>query len=135
MKKPVRISIVQRDVTEVPADLLLLKYAQSFHGADETVMCRLARRDACKEEQVAPDAGEAALVVSQGAIAAERVLFLGTPRLSKFRYKEMRTFARRAIELIDERGLSVRILATTVHGAGYGLDVEEALQARRGGRE
>lgn len=129
MNKPVKISVVQRDVTEVSGDLLLLKYARSFHGADETVACRLTNRGACKEEDISPEVGEAALVTSNGAIAAERVLFLGTPRLGKFRYKEMRGFARRAIELIGERKLPVKTLLTTVHGAGYGLDVEEALQA------
>lgn len=129
MNRPIKTTIVQQDVTEVPADLLLLKYARSFHGADETVAVRLLQRGACGEAEISPDEGEAALVETQGAIAAERVLFLGTPRLGKFRYKEMRTFTKRAIELIGARKLPVRRLLTTVHGAGYGLDIEEALQA------
>jgi hypothetical protein len=56
-------------------------------------------------------------------------LFLGTPRLEDFRYGEMRHFARRAIEILARENITVQALATTVHGAGYGLDVEEALRS------
>jgi hypothetical protein len=57
------------------------------------------------------------------------VLFIGTPPLRLFSYKEMRQFARRAIEIIREQQLPVWTLTTTVHGAGYGLDIEESVQA------
>lgn len=129
MNKPVKISVRQADVTEVDADLLLLKFARSFHGADETVAVRLVRRGICNDEDISPADGDITLIDSGGAIAAERVMFLGTPRLGRFRYKEMRSFARRAIEEIGRRGLPIKRLLTTVHGAGYGLDIEEAMQA------
>jgi hypothetical protein len=63
------------------------------------------------------------------AIAAKRTLFLGTPRLHDFRYREMTQFARRAIKVIDENRLPIQTLTTTVHGVGYGLDVAESLRA------
>ena len=40
----------------------------------------------------------------------------------------MEVFARRAVEKIADLGLAVRVLTTTVHGTGYGLDGGEALQ-------
>jgi hypothetical protein len=127
--KPVEISVQCADVANVPADLLLLKYAQNLYGADQAVAARLAERGICQESDIAPANGEHVLVETGGAIAATRTLFVGTPRLRGFRYGEMTQFARRAIKLIGEKRLPVRTLTTTVHGAGYGLDVAEALRA------
>ena len=129
MHKPVKLSVTQSDVTEVDADVLLLKYARAFHGADEKVAYRLMRRGVCVEDEITPESGETRLIETNGTIAASRVLFLGTPRLGRFRYKEMRNFARRAISELDQIKHPVKRLLTTVHGAGYGLDIEEAMQA------
>ncbi len=123
------ISVQCSDVAIVPADLLLLKYAQNLYGADQAIAARLAQRGICRETDIAPANGEHFLVESGEAIAAARTLFLGTPRLREFRYREMTQFARRAIKLISDNRLPVRTLTTTVHGAGYGLDVAEALRA------
>ena len=123
------ISVQCDDVANVPADLLLLKYAQNLYGADQAIAVRLAARGICRESDIAPDNGEHFLIDSGRAIAATRTLFLGTPRLLAFRYREMTKFARRAIKLISDNRLPVRTLTTTVHGAGYGLDVAEALRA------
>jgi hypothetical protein len=125
----IEISVQCADVATVPSDLLLLKHAQNLYGADQAVVSRLAQRGVCRESDISPANGEHLLLDTDGAIAAARALFLGTPRLRDFRYREMRQFARRAIELIGERQLPVRTLTTTVHGAGYGLDVAESLQA------
>lgn len=123
------VSVIHDDITGVAADLLLLKHAQAFYGADEAVARRLTQQGVCREEQLTPDDGQAVLLETDGAIAAARVLFLGTPRLGKFRYREMQLFARRAMETIARRRVPVKTLATTVHGAGYGLDIEESLRS------
>jgi hypothetical protein len=125
----IEISVQCDNVTVVPADLLLLKHAQGFHGADEVVAARLTERRICSESDIAPSAGEHVLLDTLQAIPAKRVLVLGTPRLRDFRYREMKQFARRAIEVICELRVPVRTLATTIHGAGYGLDVAESLRA------
>jgi len=123
------VSVELGDVTEFTADLLLLKHAGSFYGADEAVAVRLVQRGVCSEEEISPADGAAVLIDARGALAPKHVLFLGTPRLGKFRYNEMRQFTRRAIETIVKRNLPVRTLATTVHGPGYGLDIEESLHS------
>jgi hypothetical protein len=41
----------------------------------------------------------------------------------------MRQFARQAIDVLSRQPFPIRTLATTVHGAGYGLDIEEALRS------
>jgi len=90
----------------------------------------------CSEAELRPLPGDFVAVETKGTIAPMRVLFLGTPRLRSFTYNEMEVFARRAIEKIADLGLPVRVLTTTVHGTGYGLDGGEALQRLvRGFRE
>lgn len=125
----VQVSLRNSDVADVESDLLLLKHARGFHGADQQVAARLIQQGVGTEASLAPGTGESVLVESHQAVKAKRVLFLGTPRLAEFRYAQMRRFARRAIELIGEHRLPIRVLTTTVHGAGYGLDIEESLQA------
>jgi hypothetical protein len=126
---PIEIFVQCADVASVPADLLLLKYAQNFYGADQAVASRLAERGICRESDIAPVEGKHVLLDTGSAIAAKRTLFLGTPRLREFRYREMTQFARRAIKIIAENRLAVQTLTTTVHGAGYGLDIAESLRA------
>jgi hypothetical protein len=41
----------------------------------------------------------------------------------------MRQFARRAIEVAANKAADVRTISLTVHGAGYGLDIEEAFKS------
>ncbi len=123
-----RVSVVNDDVTRIEADVLLLKFAQHFYGADEAVALRLIQNGVCRENDISPGPGEARLLETRGAIAARQVLFLGTPRLANFRYSQMQQFARRAIETLARQKTSPRTLATTILGAGYGLYMAEALR-------
>jgi hypothetical protein len=122
------IELVRKDVIEIDADVLLLKFARSFHGADESVFLRLSQAGICTDQTVCPEEGQSTWVASRGAISARHVLFLGTSKLGRFRYREIRQFARKAIEEISKKGVDVETLATTVHGAGYGLDIEESFR-------
>lgn len=115
------------DVRNVASDLLVLKYAQAGYGADELVSAILVARGVCAEEALQPAPGKTHVVDTQGAIAAKKVAFIGVPSLREFRYPQMRELARDAMELAARE--KARSLLTTVHGAGYGLDVAEALQA------
>ena len=122
--------VVQRDdVADVGADVLLLKYARRFYGADEVIMTRLSRAGITREAAVDPPEGEFVAIDTEGHISPTRVLFVGVPALREFRYKQMRCFAARALAICDEQDWPVKTLATTVHGAGYGLDIEESLHA------
>src|SRR5512146_459003 len=88
------------DVTEVPADVLLLKYARGFYGADAQVASALSDSGVCSELQIQPEPWRAKIIETAGTIAPARVMFLGTPRLGEFRYREMQRFAREAIDLL-----------------------------------
>lgn len=124
----VELSVVRDDVTAVAADVLLLKHAQAHYGADAVVADRLTRSGRLSEADLSPDDGSHVLVPSASEIAAANVLFVGVPGLRQFRYREIRQFARRAIRALADSRLPVQTLATTVHGPGYGLDMEEAFR-------
>jgi hypothetical protein len=124
-----QVSVVNSDVTSTEADVLLLKYAQAFHGADEAVALRLMQDAQCPADQLMPAVGEHRLVPTHHVIGAKRVLLLGTQHIRDFRYKEIRQFSRRAIEVLKREQSTVETITTTVHGPGYGLDIEEALRS------
>jgi hypothetical protein len=121
-------TVKEGDVTEEPSDLLLLKFAQSFYGADKAVASCLISAGLCTEAEMKPLPGDFVVIETKRSIAPKYVLFLGTPPLRSFNYNEMEIFAARAIEKIADIGLPVKTLTTTIHGTGYGLDGGEALQ-------
>jgi hypothetical protein len=129
----VELSVVPDDVTAVPADVLLLKYAQGRYGADAFVADRLTTSGRLSEADLSPADGSHVLVPTNGAIAAVNALFVGVPKLRQLRYRELRQFARRAIQALADSRLPVQTIATTVHGPGYGLDIQEAFRWLLGG--
>lgn len=114
------------DVTEVASDLLLLKHAQAFHGADRAVASVLVAKELCQEGQLRVAPGAFEVVETCGAIASARVMFLGTAPLYSFGYDEMRQFAFRSVAAVKTLATPIRVLTTTVHDAGYGLDSVES---------
>ena len=126
---PVEFAAEIGEVTQVVSDLLILKYAQAFHGADEDVARILSDRGVAKLDDMRPDPGDTKLLETRGIIASARVLFVGVPRLGQFRYPQMHNFAKLAIKAAAESRAPIERITTTVHGPGYGLDLEEALQA------
>jgi len=125
----VKYSVELGDVTQAPSDLLILKYARSFYGADGDVANVLDDRGVCPKSELRPEQGHAKVVETRGTMGPARVMLVGVPGLSQFRYKQMRQFARQAIKAAADLGVPLRTITTTVHGAGYGLDIEESLQA------
>jgi hypothetical protein len=116
------------DVTKVPSDLLLLKHAQGFYGADEVVSSILIRSRLCQTSDLHLKPDDFALIDTRGAMIPARVMLLGTPPLSSFGYEEMEHFAQRAVQILARSALPVKVVTTTVHGTGYGLDGGESLQ-------
>ena len=125
----VELELQPGDVTDVASDVLVLKYAQARFGADKEVADLLIQHGICADDEIRPKPWEAVIVETRGVIAPKRVMFLGTPNLRGFRYREMRQFARQALEEVRRGGFGARTLTTTVHGSGYGLDSEEAMQS------
>ncbi len=125
----VKLAVHRGNVLDFPADVLLLKYARSFHGADQAVSSRLVAAGLATEAQLEPAVWDPVQLSTRGVLAAQRLLLLGTPALRQFGYPEMRVFARKAVSVLAASPEPIRTLALTLHGAGYGLDPLEGLQA------
>lgn len=119
------------DITETRADVVLLKHAQSFYGADQAVSLRLDSVGVPPSRLKVP-VGEHVFVETRGSIGSPLALFLGTVHLGAFGYHEIRQFAARALKALESRD-GVRHIACTVHGPNYGLDEDEAALALVGG--
>lgn len=123
------ISIVNDNVLNVPSDLLLLKHAGGLYGVDRAVAEALFRANVCAPGQLDLAAGEHFIVDAGACMTPSRVMFLGTTNLRGFGYNEMREFAWNALLVLSEQHFTVQRLTTTIHGANYGMDVEESLQS------
>jgi hypothetical protein len=129
--KPI-IEVASGDINEIEADVLVLKYAQAFYGVDSEVASRLFQAGE-KRANVKPEDGSWTLVSSRGVVAADRVLFVGVPKLYDFDYRMIRVFARRALSALATEDSTLRHIVTTLHGTGYGLDEIEALESEVAG--
>ena len=84
--------VIDGDVIQTPCDVLVLKFAQSFYGADRAVANAL-KLDA---HEFSVDPGDHLLLPTSGKLACKNVLFVGVPSLPDFGYAEIRSFASRA---------------------------------------
>ncbi|MEP7125558.1 MAG: hypothetical protein ABJE95_31790 [Byssovorax sp.] len=130
------IVVITADVAEYGCDVLVLKYAQGFHGADHAVARRLAQptaetgfdRDGFSLQPWTHQA-----VSSRGTVSARSVLFVGVPSLGSFGYDQIQEFAAHALRAVVESTAPVDSIAMTIHGVGYGLQEQEAFQAQLAG--
>lgn len=128
----VNISVSSRDVSDQHCDVLILKYAQSFYGADLAVSESLMQNGMSVEEMEASP-GEFRLLPSNGALAAHQVLFVGVERLGEFKYKQIRNFSERALKIAAVEVPDAIRIAMTIHGVGYGFDEREAFTSQLSG--
>jgi hypothetical protein len=131
MSTALDITLDAGDITESHADVVLLKHARGFFGADLAVARRL-EKVGIPESQLEVALGAHLFVETHGAIGAPLALFLGTVKLGQFGYHEIRQFAARALQALESRP-GIRHVACTVHGPNYGLDEDEAALALVGG--
>lgn len=124
------ISVERGDVLTTNCDVLVLKYAQAFHGTDLAVARALGLSERT-DDALSP--GKFMRILSNGALPCKRVLFVGVPLLWDLRYREIRTFARQALTILSEQDCERDLIAMTVHGVGYGLDEGEAFTAQIAG--
>jgi hypothetical protein len=126
----IRIRIRRADILELRTDVLILKHAQALYGADAAVYDALGGAQSGIE---LPKEGEHELVLTNAAIGASRVLFVGVEPLRGFAYAQIRDFARRALSILAGADHVTRRLALTLHGAGYGLDEIESFESELAG--
>ena len=132
MSEKIAIEVVEGDALEIDADVLALKYAQQYYGVDKLVAERLVHAG-IEEARMKPSIGGFRLVPTNSAISAENALFIGVVNLYEFGYREIREFARHVLSSLAGAKSEVRHIATTIHGAGYGLDEVESFEAEMAG--
>jgi hypothetical protein len=126
------VSVQHGDVVDAVCDVLVLKHAQGFYGADGVVANRLAvTQPGLMGLSLPPDKYK--LLPTEGTISAEHALFLGVVQLYRFDYGQIRSFARYALKILQKEQPHVGTIAMTMHGIGYGLDEQEAFLAQLAG--
>jgi hypothetical protein len=125
MAQTLDLSVAQGDITEIAADVIALKYARSFHGADKYV-ASLLNDAGIPLSTLQPDQGNYVYVPSRGTVPAGHVLFVGVPYLRDFRYPQIHDFASDVLRITQKEKPSATHVAVTIHGPGYGLDETEA---------
>lgn len=124
----IEITVEQGNITTYDADVVALKYAQHFHGSDKAVATALQRAK-LRDDNLQPPVGKYRYVDTKGSITARHALFVGTVAMPEFRYEQIREFAATMLQILADEAPQTRHVATTVHGAGYGLDEAEACLA------
>jgi len=120
------------DITTFDADVIALKFAQAFYGADSAVATALGE-DASEIIALLQTVGRYKMFPTLERIRARHALFLSVPPLHEFDYEEIRWFAAKTLRALASAGPSTRHLAMTIHGVGYGLDEAEALRSQLAG--
>jgi hypothetical protein len=130
--KKIIVEIVSADAINYESDILVLKYAQGLYGLDRAIVAIFEENGVFIHNNL-PKAGEYFIAETTSGIVSPNVIFIGTPSLSRFGYKEIREFGRLAISSLFKLQLATEHISLTIHGAGYGLDEEEAFSSQLAG--
>lgn len=127
-----RFNVIEGDATTVSGDVLVLKYAQAPFGIDKHVGA-LLEQTGIPSAEVRPSNGGFSLLAAPSGVSAKEVLFVGVEPLGAFGYEQIRVFARRALTFLATERAATRTILVTSHGAGYGLDENEAFESQLAG--
>jgi hypothetical protein len=130
MSESIKVEVVQGDALATKADVLALKYAQNFYGADGAVARRLMDIGV---KDIQPSNGRFKITSSEDTVTAGDILFVGVPPLSSFEYREIREFSIKVLSTLAAERPLMRVLAITLHGPGYGLDERECFLSELAG--
>ncbi len=132
MAKTIEFSIEEGNIISFDADVVALKYAQNFYGADLHIALALDKAGIFSDE-IRPQVGDSLYIDSRKSIKARHVVFTGVPDLDELGYQEIREFAVNVLEFLSQKAPTTKHLALTIHGPGYGLDEVESLFAQFAG--
>jgi hypothetical protein len=121
------------NVVAFEADVLALKYARGFHGADAAVVRALNKKTSIADTQIRPEIGEYLLFDTESGISAPQVLFLGVTTPRQFAYEEIRKFSVSVLHILSQEMPDAGHLAMTLHGPNAGHDEVEALLSQFAG--
>lgn len=128
MSQAVEFTIVVDDIRAFSADVVVLKHAQGFLGADKAVAHELYLAG-IGNEKLACRPEEYRFVDSRGGIQAGHVLYVGMPPISQIDYQQIKEFAARSLLILQSEAPQARHVALTIHGPGFWLDEVESFLA------
>src|SRR5690606_15557168 len=128
----IKIEVIQGDAFTIKADVLGMKYAQKAHGLDRDVIRELSIKDSEIENKL-PKLWGYYFRESLEVVSASHLIFIGTPTLREFGYKEIREFGRKLVASLASSKPDTQKLVSTIHGPGYGLDEIEAFESQLAG--
>lgn len=128
----VDFEIFNEDAMEFACDVLMLKYARSFYGADLVASIRLQAASQPVDEPTLK-AGTTLYQETMGAMTAPHVLFIPTVQPRKFGYQSVRELGEKTIQEIARLNPYAEHIAMTIHGMGFRLDEVESLKSQLAG--
>lgn len=126
----VKFDVQLGDITTTDVDLVALKNAQAFFGADRAVAELLGVE---KRDFSSLGLGDFKIYSGNSKVGARHVLFIRVTELYNFGYEEIRNFSSEVLRIAAQELPNVKRLAMTVHGVGYGLDEGEAFRSQLAG--
>lgn len=129
MRDFIEFRVDQGDITTYEADVVVLKHAQAFLGADKAVAYALGKVGVSDNDLQAKP-GDYRFVDSRGGIKARHALYVGVVPLLEFGYQQIGEFATTALRILSHEAPAAGRIAMTVHGVGFGLDEVEAFIAQ-----
>lgn len=133
MAQTITFTIQEGDITAFDADVIALKYAGNFYGADGMVAERFVLSGKfARTDQLRVKAGAFKTWDGDGAVRAKRVLFIATPKPREFTYDALNDYAQKTLEILKNQ-TDVAHIASTIHGVGFGLDEIDAVVAQVAG--
>jgi len=131
-ERAITVKIDEGDAFNYRVDVLAVKYAQAYYGLDGAIVNRF-QEVGFDIDSLQPRPGHFELVGSHGQAMAENILFYGVVPLRNFRYQQIREFSFGVLQALGVISPNIRHLGITLHGANYGLDEIEALEAEIAG--
>lgn len=121
------VTVEQANVVDYQCEVLVLKYAQAWYGADAAAARRLDLRSE------GPKPWDFLFVHPTERSWARHVLFEGLPPLRQLTYSIVRKFGRNAIEHLHQEMPRTKHVAMTLHGISVGLDEREVFLSQLSG--
>ncbi len=128
----IKVSVNQGDAFLVEADTLVLKFAQASYGLDRDIIKGFELLGHPIESKL-PKIWGFFFTDSRKITNTKNLLFIGTPPLRSFGYKEIREFGGKALISLSSSDPRTKSVILTIHGPGYGLDEIEAFKAQVAG--
>ncbi len=132
MSRIVEFAVIADDIRWIDGDLIVLKYAAGFHGADAVVADALVQDANLSLDQITNQIDAEGYFVTQTnqSVQASIALFIKTPSITQLHYHHIRDFANRSLNIAAKCTPDAAHIAMTIHGPGFGLDASVAFLAQ-----